>query len=181
MLKNAKYIEENIILVDEEKTTKQYGKPAQVGYDLSVKNIYEIEGAGFVSTTKSFVPEYKLRPCTPIKYKDMEFNGWFLPKGTYILEANEGVKLGDNDTCYIIMRSSLNRSGVNINSALWDPGYTSENDMYVMPVNIRLTVDNKEGFYLEKNARVAQIICFESESTTNYDGQFNNGRIDSKL
>lgn len=39
MLKNAEYIYENVIISDENNTTKQYCKKAQVGVDLSVKNI----------------------------------------------------------------------------------------------------------------------------------------------
>lgn len=181
MLKNSKYINDNIIIADEENTTKKYGKPAQVGYDLSVKSIYEISDAGFVSLFKSFVPEYKEIPSKITHYNKVEFDGWYLPKGNYILECNEGVQLGNNDTCYIIMRSSLNRVGATIHSAVWDPGFTTEDENKINTITIRLVVENENGFYLEKNSRVAQMICFENEDTVQYDGQYQGGRKTSKL
>ena len=74
MLHNAQYIENNNIIADGV-NSKVLGKKAQVGFDLSVKNIYDITTAGFVSKSKTYVGEYVLRPLEKLKYKNIEFEG----------------------------------------------------------------------------------------------------------
>ena len=183
MLKNAEYIYENVIISDENNTTKQYCKKAQVGVDLSVKNIWMLGNVGVVTKDKTYVPTY-LKAAKETKYYEnigKEITGWFLPKGTYICELNEGAQFGDNDTGLIIMRSSLNRSGVTIQSAVWDPGFTTRDGEKVNTMNVRLTVDSNVGFFLEENSRVAQILIFENEASSLYQGQFQNGSTVSKL
>jgi len=48
-------------------------------------------------------------------------------------------------------RSSLNRCGVSIHSAVWDAGYTGRSQSM-------LVVYNTHGFRLHKNARVMQLV-----------------------
>ena len=187
MLKSAQYIEENNIIFDNENSFKK-GKKAQVGFDVSVKNIYKQYYPGLILKNKTFVPQYIKVPVDTIKYPYTEplglkepvvFEGWFLPKGTYLLECNEGVQFGANDTGYFIMRSSCNRCFVTILSALWDPGFTTKNKDDVNTVTLRLNVDAEEGIYLEKDARVAQLIVCDNEDTELYgtkDSQFQGGR-----
>ena len=180
MLKNAQYIYDNVIQADEINTTKRYCKKAQVGVDLSVKSVQYIKQAGKVLIDKTIAPQYEDVEPTKIVF-DRE--GWFLPQGTYICELNEGCTFGERDTGLIILRSSLNRSGVTICSAVWDPGYTSvdKDNKKVNAMSIRMIVDNKEGFWLEKNARIAQLIVFESEPTSLYNGQWQGGLKQSNL
>lgn len=180
MLKNAAYIEKNIIIADNI-NTKIIGKKAQVGFDLSVKNIYDVVDAGFVSKNKTYVATYVKRPIEKLRYKDIEFEGWFLPKGAYILETNEGCQLGPNDTAYILQRSSLNRNNVATVSSLWDPGFSTQNGDAINTMTIRIVVENEKGLYLEKDSRVAQMIVATSEDTVEYDGQFQGGLTKSKL
>ena len=187
MLRSAKYIEEHNIIHDDVNSFKK-GKGAQVGFDLSVKNIWKIVTPGFVSKTKTHVPPYLLMKSDDVIYPYAEggsiwFKGWRLDRGTYILECNEGVHFGPNDTGYIIMRSSLNRTGASIQSAVWDPGFTTQDDEKVNTITIRLTVDTDEGFYLEQDARVAQLLVMENEDTVGYgttgESQFQGGRRQS--
>ena len=124
-IKNSDYIYNNVIIEDGVNTTKEFCKKAQVGVDLTLKNVYKLKTPGFVSKDKSYVSEYKLIPFDDYTYKGKDFVGWKLKKGTYIIELNEGIELGPNDTAYIIQRSSLNRSGVTTVSSLWDPGFTT--------------------------------------------------------
>lgn len=171
MLHNANYIYDNVIVGN-----KDYCKKAQVGVDLTLKKISYLQEPGFIRKDKTIVGEYlELQSMDINPTGDYECEGWFLPLGTYMIELNEGCKLGVNDTAYIIMRSSLNRNGVMIQSAVWDPGYECEN------MNLRLTVDTEAGVYIEKNARVCQILVFENEDTELYDGQFQGGGTHSKL
>lgn len=180
MLKNSEYIEKKVIIEDKV-NTKNLGKKAQIGFDLTVKNIYEIQDFGFVSRNKTYVPNYQKIFPKKLKYKDIEFEGWFLPKGNYILETNEGCEINKNNAGYILQRSSLNRCGVQIISSLWDPGFTSRNGQKVNSMQVRLIVSNEKGFYLEKNSRVCQMIICECEDSEMYDGQFQHGIEKSKL
>lgn len=180
MLKNAQYIYDNVIQADEINTTKKYCRKAQVGVDLSIKSIQLINQAGKVFVDKTIAPQYM--PMLTVNMGEGK-RGWFLPQGTYICDLNEGCTFGERDTGLIILRSSLNRSGVTICSAVWDPGYTSidESSGKVNSMSIRMIVDNPEGFWLEKNARVAQLIVFESEPTSLYNGQWQGGLKQSNL
>lgn len=188
MLKNAQYIYNNIIIADEVNTTKSYCKPAQVGVDLSIKKPMKIATCGHVLRDKTYASEYEdinlVKKTIPVSNGDsFETDlGWHLSRGTYILVLNEGCKFGPNDTGYIILRSSLNRCGVSICSAVWDPGYTSMDSAgAISPMSIRLTVDTEEGVFIEQNARVAQLLVFENESTDLYNGQWQGGLLKSNL
>lgn len=179
MLRNADYIYDNIIIADEVNTTKKYCKKAQVGVDLSVKNIYKIKNRGIVLREKTYVPDYELVQPTEIIQDRI---GWSLQSGTYILELNEGIQLGKEDNGLIFQRSSLNRSGVTTISSVWDAGFTTRDGDVINTMTIRLNVDNKEGFILEQNARVAQILILNSEEVTAlYAGQFQGGLRKSNL
>lgn len=181
MLKSAKYIFDNIIISDEVNSTKNYAKQAQVGVDMSVRNIYKVDSPGFVATDKTYVPRYVKMESRYLNYNGHEFTGWFLHPGTYICELNEGTQFGPNDTGYIIQRSSLNRSGVTLLACVFDPGFTTRENDTVNTVSVRIIVENQNGFYLEQNARVGQMIVFENESCELYNGQYNGGRTTSKL
>ena len=181
MLRNADYIYNNVIIADELNTTKKYCKKAQVGVDLSLRSVNKIVSRGCIYTDKSYVSKYEDIPVQSIIGSDRDYEGWFLPKGTYIILLNEGCNFGPNDTGLIILRSSLNRCGVSIQSAVWDPGYNSVNGERVLPMSVRLTVDTDEGIYIEKNARVAQLLVFQNEDATLYNGQFQGGNLQSKL
>lgn len=185
MLKSADYIYDNIIIADEINTTKEYCKKAQVGVDLSLKSVYKILTSGIIYKDCSDVSVYD--EIMPTQYSMVlngttrDMNGWLLPKGTYLLELNEGVNIPGDIACYIIQRSSLNRSGCTIVSSLWDNGYTSRDEEKVNTITVRLNVDTEAGIYIEKNARVAQIIAYSTEDTTLYNGQFQGGLAKSNL
>ena len=184
MIRSADYIEKNNIISDG-KNSFVKGKKAQVGFDVSVKNIYQQYYPGLITKKKTYVPQYVQIPVEDIKYpytehagEEVSFRGWHLPKGSYLLECNEGVQFGPNDTGYFIMRSSLNRCFVTILSALWDPGFTTQNKKEVNTITLRLNVDSDEGIYLEQDARVAQLVVASNEDTELYgkDSQFQGGR-----
>ncbi len=176
MLKNANYIYENNIIADEVNTTKQYCKKAQVGVDVTVRDILWIEGFGQILSDKTCVPRYASIP----KHRFNGREGWFIQKGTYIVNLNEGVQFGPNDTGIFIQRSSLNRSGCTVVSSVWDPGFTTQAGEVINAPTLRLVV-NADNIFIEENARIAQLIIFENEDTELYDGQFQGGRTKSKL
>lgn len=180
MLRNADYIYDNIIISDEVNTTKKYCKKAQVGVDCSLAEVYRIVKPGIIYQDKSKVAEYELIEKTKVA-DDKVFEGWYLPRGTYMICLNEGCQFGPNDTGYLVQRSSFNRSGCTTVSSVWDPGYTSREGDKVSKMSIRLNVDTEKGIFIEENTRIAQLLVFENESTTEYNGQFQGGSLRSKL
>lgn len=176
MLKNADYIYNNIIIADGINTTKQYCMKAQVGVDVTAKDILWINGYGQILSDKTCVPKYV--PVPTQRFDGRE--GWFLQEGTYIVELNEGVQFGPSDTGIFIQRSSLNRCGCSVVSSVWDPGFTTQLGDTINAPTLRLVVNNRN-IFIEKNTRIAQLIIFENEGTGLYDGQFQGGRLKSKL
>lgn len=182
MLRNADYIYDNIIIADEINTTKKYCKKAQSGVDLSVKEIRKFISPGIVLKDKTLASQTVPIEKTSFKCEEKWYIGWLLKPGTYIVELNEGCSFGPNDAGYIILRSSLNRSGVSIFSALWDPGYTSKlGDSIINSMSVRMVVDTEQDFVLEENARIAQLIVLKAEDTELYNGQWQGGLKVSNL
>lgn len=182
MLHNADYIYENILKADNINTTLDHCKKAQVGVDLSVRKIYEFRSEGVVFVNSTTTPNYHEIPAI-VEREVVGREGfyWHLNPGTYIIEVNEGCSFGPQDTGFVIMRSSLNRSGVSIASAVWDPGYTSVSENgEVHPMSIRMTVENPYGFDIYVNARIAQLVVATNDSASLYAGQFQGGRLTSE-
>lgn len=179
MLKNAQYIYDNIIIADEVSTTKKFCKKAQVGVDLSLQAVYRIATPGVIHAEYSKVSEYEEINAEWSQGEDAY--GWYLSKGTYLLELNEGVKIPEDVACYIIQRSSFNRSGCTVVSSLWDNGFTSADENGVNNITIRLNVDTEQGIWIEKNARVAQIIAVTTDEAEQYNGQFQGGLKQSNM
>lgn len=183
MLRTAKYIRENVLIADGVNTTLEYCKDA-TGVDLSVKNFYKLSMPGVVYKDKTVVSDYKLIDKIDVVDNKLArpFKGWYLPVGTYICELNEGCKFGPNDVGYIVLRSSLNRNCVSLISAVWDPNFTTEKDGVVNTMSVRINVDTPMGIYIEENARVGQLVVFDTEDgATQYVGQWQGGAIKSNL
>lgn len=172
MILNAEQIIERQLL----KLDNTKGKPAQVGYDLSLKavnkvgnkigpNIYSSGKIGKVLKDKTELTTY-----TPLDTTQLDgVEGWMLHEGTYDITFNEGCKIPPNLTAFIKQRSSLWRNGTLINSPVFDPGFETENMGTIMLVS--------EPIFIEKDARVAQIYFHESTPTDNlYNGQFQGDR-----
>jgi dUTP pyrophosphatase len=73
--------------------------------------------------------------------------------GIYHVLYNEVVSLPKNFMALARPRSSLNRSGVTIHSAVWDAGYAGRSTSL-------LEVLNPAGFRVQRNARVLQLVFF---------------------
>ena len=146
-------------------TTK--GKPAQVGYDLSIKAVQKIGYKGSPNSPIGRVLKDKtqLTDYTPYDKISLEgAKGWLLYEGVYDITFNEGCKLPANRVAFIKQRSSLYRNGTIINSPVFDPGFETEFMGTLMYVH--------ETIFIEKDARVAQIYFHECQSAELYDGQW---------
>jgi len=149
------------------KLERTHGKPAQVGYDLSLKQV-NIIGGRIVDGKIGKVLKDKTELTTYRPYELMNLDGahgWLLYEGVYDITFNEGCKLPDNRVAFIKQRSSLYRNGTLINSPLFDPGFETEFMGTLMYVH--------ETIFIEENARVAQIYFHECrQSVVTYNGQF---------
>ena len=148
------------------KLERTHGKPAQVGYDLSLKQVNKI-GVKVVDGKigKVLKDKTQLTTYTPYPLINLEgAHGWLLYEGVYDITFNEGCKLPANRVAFIKQRSSLYRNGITINSPVFDPGFETEFMGTLMYVH--------ETIFIEENARVAQIYFHECEAAELYDGQW---------
>jgi deoxycytidine triphosphate deaminase len=161
MLLSAKQILEKRIIIP-----SPYSKAAQVGIDLSLAKVEKITGGSVVYKDTTIVnPDFFVNVETiKVDGKDC----WVLEPGTYAISFNEGCNIPENYTGLILHRSSLYRTGTQIVSPVWDPGYHTETMGTVMIVHVKLIV--------ERNARVCQILFHENSAVDElYDGQFQGG------
>ena len=156
------------------KLERTQGKPAQVGYDLSLKQVNKVGDPNhYKSLTHN--PNYKigkvlkdkteLTSYTPYPLMNLDGkHGWLLYEGVYDITFNEGCKIPSNRVAFIKQRSSLYRNGAIINSPVFDPGFETEFMGTLLFVH--------ETLFIEENARVAQIYFHECQSADLYDGQW---------
>jgi deoxycytidine triphosphate deaminase len=166
MLNAKQIIDEGLLLLENAK-----GKPAQVGYDITLKAVNKIgnriggnmfkEGRiGKVLKDKTELTTYTAENTIMLDGAE----GWLLHEGVYDITFNEGCKLPENRVAFIKQRSSLYRNGAIINSPVFDPGFETQNMGTLLYVH--------ETLFIEKDARVAQIYFHECESAEKYDGQW---------
>lgn len=172
MLNAQQIIDEGLLKLEHTK-----GKPAQVGYDLSLKAVQKV-GIGTVidgrigKVLKDRTELTTYSPVNTIKVDGME--GWLLYQGVYDITFWEGCKIPSNRTAFIKQRSSLYRNGATINSPVFDPGFETDNMGTLLYVF--------ETIFIEKDARVAQIYFHPSNNTdVMYDGQWQNDKQRSSL
>jgi len=153
------------------------GKPAQVGYDLTLKQVNvvgnrrDLSGYRIGKVLKDKTQLTTYTPIDPIKLDGDE--GWLLHEGVYDITFWEGCNIPDNRVAFIKQRSSLYRNGAIINSPVFDPGFKTDNMGTLLYVH--------ETLFIEKDARVAQIYFHECVSAEMYNGQWQNDKQRSSL
>ena len=151
MIRNADFVEKQL-------KGNVVGKKAQNGFDLSLKEVKSISGIGIIHKDKTEVVSYNSLPTTKEGYYD-------LPKGVYSITFNEGVVIPQGHSGMIKTRSSLVRNSCVIDSGWYDTGFNVEE------IGAMLFV-NGDSVRIQQDARVAQLILFESEEAELYDGQW---------
>jgi deoxycytidine triphosphate deaminase len=170
MLNAQQILEQGLI-----KTEFSKGKPAQVGYDLSVKSINVIgkddlsskPNIGMVLKDKTILNNY-----TPVPIKKIDgVEGWLLYSGAYDITFHEGCKIAPYTVGMIRQRSSLLRNGAIIASSIFDPGFETENMGTIMIVTATI--------FIEQDARIGQMYfheCDEVAAENLYNGQWQNDK-----
>ena len=178
MLNAKQIIDEGLLLLEHTQ-----GKPAQVGYDLSLKAVqrvgnslanspYNVSKGGKIG--KVLKDKTELTTYTLVDLINLDgVKGWLIYEGVYDITFNEGCNIPDNRVAFIKQRSSLYRNGAIINSPVFDPGFRTDNMGTLLYVH--------ETIFIEQDARVAQIYFHECAPADKYDGQWQNDKQRSLL
>ena len=174
MMRNADYIMDNYIIDDE-----GLAKKAQVGVDLTVSRIsrvsvdpaksfagriYNDESASLTGVKADFATYSNMTPKKVI-HAGADVEMFDLMPGCYSIEFDQGLKaLKNNDTAFIIQRSTLLRNGTRIVSSVYDPGFETPAIGAFIFVSVPIQI--------EKHARVAQIVVHENEEAELYAGTY---------
>jgi dUTP pyrophosphatase len=139
------------------------------GFDMTLREVGRHAGPGQIGVS----PDDRVLPdLIPVPFDD---DGWVtLPQGIYHIVYNEVVSLPANLMALGRPRSSLGRSGVTIHTSVWDAGYSGRSTSL-------LSVLNPDGFRVQRNARVMQLVFIGLAEATlaGYSGRYqgeNTGR-----
>jgi dUTP pyrophosphatase len=137
------------------------------GFDLTLAEIHRHVGPGTIGISN------ELRVLPELERLEFDHEGFVaLPPGPYHIVYNEIVSLPNDVMALARPRSSLNRSGVTIHTAVWDAGYIGRSTSL-------LSVLNPAGFRVQRGARVLQLIFLGLTAAVNegYQGTFQGENI----
>ena len=132
------------------------------GFDLSLATVSRPVTAGSMGSDPD---ERELSDLEPLAFGP---DGWLrLDPGPYVIDFNEVLNLPLNVTALGHPRSSLPRSGVSIQTAVWDAGFHGRSQSL-------LVVHHPAGYRLRRAARLLQLIFFRLPRATSqgYQGRF---------
>ncbi len=131
------------------------------GFDLTLRDIAEIKSVGTIAKSNN---QRVLSDLSPLSFSIDGFLN--LPAGIYMVTYNEIVHLPKNIMALGRPRSSLLRCGVNVGTAVWDAGYEGRSQSLLM-------VHNPEGFRVQQNARITQLVFMElTGESEGYNGVY---------
>ena len=136
------------------------------GFDLTLREVAMLQSAGRIAAAN----DQRLLPnLTPLVFDGLGFLD--LIPGTYIITYNEIVHMPKDIMALARPRSSLLRCGVTIDTAVWDAGYSGRSQSLMV-------VYNPQGFRLQRNARVVQLIFWQlTRETEGYQGFYQGENI----
>ncbi len=130
------------------------------GFELTLHKIFQYTEQGEIdfSNKKRKIPNYEELHAHDDLYT--------LKPGSYLVVYNEIMRLPNNLIAIGRPRSSLLRSGVTIESAVWDAGYEGRSRGL-------LTVYNPHGFIIHSNARLLHLVFLRlTHETKPYEGTY---------
>jgi len=137
------------------------------GVDLTLREVALPQTAGKIATSNR---QRLVSNLAPLVFDGLGFID--LIPGAYIITYNEIVHLPNNVMALARPRSSLLRCGVTVNTAVWDAGYSGRSQSLMV-------VYNPQGFRVQKNARVVQLIFLRlTGETAGYQGTYQRENID---
>ena len=131
------------------------------GIDLTLREVALLQSSGRIALTDS---QRVVSDLAPLVFDGLGFID-LLP-GAYLITYNEIVHLPKNVMALARPRSSLLRCGVTVHNAVWDAGYSGRSQSLMV-------VYNPQGFRLQRNARVVQLIFLQlTQETEGYQGVY---------
>ena len=136
------------------------------GFDLTLREVGMLQSAGRIAVSDD---ERLIPNLAPLVFDGLGFME--LMPGIYIITYNEIVHMPRDIMALARPRSSLLRCGVTIDTAVWDAGYSGRSQSLMV-------VYNPQGFRLQKNARVIQLIFWQlTQETEGYQGTYQGENI----
>ena len=137
------------------------------GFDITLRDISRLQTPGQITVNNA---ERVVSELSPLEFDGTGFIK--LNSGIYSITYNEIVHLPNNVMALARPRSSLLRCGVSVGTAVWDAGYSGRSESL-------LNVYHPDGFRIQKNARVVQLVFFRlTKETDGYSGTYQNENID---
>ncbi|MBA7520228.1 dCTP deaminase, dUMP-forming [subsurface metagenome] len=136
------------------------------GIDLTLREVSMLQSSGKIAAMDS---QRLVSDVAPLVFDGLNFID--LMPGAYIITYNEIIHLPKNVMALATPRSSLLRCGVTINTAVWDAGYSGRSQSLMV-------VYNPQGFRLQRNARIVQLVFLQlTRETEGYRGAYQGENI----
>ena len=137
------------------------------GIDLTLREVAMLQSSGRIAVENS---QRVVSDLAPLAFDGLGFID--LVPGIYSITYNEIVNLPKDVMALATPRSSLLRCGVTVNTAVWDAGYRGRSQSL-------LVVYNPQGFRVQRNARVVQLVFLRlTGETGGYQGAYQGENID---
>lgn len=137
------------------------------GFDLSLREVSRLTNPGAVGAADAD------RVLSEAQTMAFGSDDWLeLEPGPYLVTFNEIVNLPLDVMALGRPRSSLLRSGVGVHTAVWDAGYSGRSQAL-------LVVYHPEGYRVQRDARLMQLVFFQMESAASqgYQGRYQSENI----
>jgi dUTP pyrophosphatase len=159
-----KLLKQNPPLIEGYINLEEQLQPNGIDFTLRDISVFKSPGKIAVSNVQRVVSAQ-----SPLSFDE---NGFiYLPHGIYSIIYNEIVHLPKNVMALATPRSSLLRCGVTVNTAVWDAGYSGRSESL-------LVVYNPEGFELQKDSRIVQLVFYQLKGDTEgYNGAYQGENI----
>lgn len=125
--------------------------------DLRLARVFAMDGAFYIDEdSKSHRDKYELEPD--------ESGVYTLIGGSYEVQFEGIVEIGEDEAGFVITRSTLNRNGLFITSGLYDSGYKG-----AMAGALHVSGGLAQ---IKKGTRVAQFLIWKAEALHAYNGSY---------
>ncbi len=136
------------------------------GIDLTLREVALLQSPGKIAVDNT---QRRISDLAPLTFDGLDFIQ--LMPAAYLITYNEIVHLPKNVMALAFPRSSLLRCGVTVHTAVWDAGYEGR-------AQSLMVVYNPQGTYLQRNARVVQLVFLRlTRETEGYQGTYQRENI----
>lgn len=87
------------------------------------------------------------------------------PHSFQLVELNEKISLPQDVCATLHIRSTYSRQGITLSSGLWDSGFVGN-------LGCSLQNHSDKSIVIAKGERVCQVVCYEAEAASLYNGQY---------